>query len=67
MNRSYTLDRKHRSASVYIDEEECLGVDVFASELELLCGGAKLHGRWVPGHDPHPKSWLMELSPSQLP
>jgi len=30
---------------VYLDEEDCLGAELFASELELLVGSTKLRGR----------------------
>jgi len=32
---------------LYLDEEDCLGAELFASELELLLGSVKLRGRWV--------------------
>lgn len=44
MQRSYTLKPRVDDV-VYVDEEACLGADVFANELELLVGNAKLQGR----------------------
>jgi len=32
---------------VYLDEEDCLGAELFTSELEILVGSVKLRGRYV--------------------
>ncbi len=33
------------SSDVYLDEEECLGIEVFVNELELLAATGKKAGR----------------------
>lgn len=45
MQRTYTrrLGGAKAKSSIYVDEEECLTAQVFANELELLVGDAKLH------------------------
>lgn len=50
MDRGYNFAPEHGQIqeTVFVDEEQCLGPEVFATELELLCGNVKMNnGRYV--------------------